>query len=83
MKSRPFKKLKWPPHVQDMSQVGSSDIADAKRCAITGVCYARTVGLMPPDKAYPRVCCPDDPAVKSYSQTAISTEGWIFAPYDG
>ncbi|HVX15901.1 MAG TPA: hypothetical protein VHC22_32255 [Pirellulales bacterium] len=83
MKSKRFKKLRWPPHVQDMDQIGSSDIADAKRCAITGVCYAREIGVLPAGDGWPSVYCPDHTLVSEKVRATARQEGWIFALYDG
>ena len=82
MKSKRFKKLTWPSHTLDMDSVGRSDIGDAKRCAMTGVCYAQEVGMLPHDDERPDVYCPDHPLVSDDIRTAIEQEGWIFCPFD-
>lgn len=79
MKNNKFKKLTWPSQSQTMSHAGHTDIADAKRCAMTAVCYAKTIGLID-DTKYPDVYTPDDAKSMGYSMALIRNEGWIFAP---
>ncbi len=74
-----FKKLTWPSLAQTMSHAGNTDIADAKRCAMTAVCYAKTIGLID-DTKYPDVYTPDDAVELGYDKNKIRKEGWIFAP---
>jgi hypothetical protein len=81
MKLATFRQLVWPTHVQTMDDVGNTDIGDAKRCAMTAVCYANMLGMLGPQQGYPSVFTPDD-AGNSYDQDAIRQEGWIFAPHD-
>lgn len=83
MRSHAFRNLKWPDDNQKMSEIGISDLNDAKRCALTAVCYAKTVGLLDADfpnlEVYPDVYLPSD-ADKAYNQELFAKEGWIFAP---
>lgn len=79
MKSTKFKGLKWPPITQSMESLGDSDIVDAKRAAMTCVCYARTVGMLE-GNTYPQVYTPADMSDKAGQ---IQKEGWIFFPHDG
>ena len=78
MKSEEFGNLPWPPHQTTMRSVGNSDIGDAKRCAMTGLCYAATVGMIQGD--WPLVYVPSDADRETYDQEDIRSEGWIFAP---
>jgi hypothetical protein len=78
MKCHLFRKLRWPSAATQMTNVGNSDIGDAKRCAMTAVCYAATLGM---DKGlttmqYPPVVLPDS----TCDSNVIKAEGWIFAP---
>ena len=81
LKSRPFRRLKWPTQAQSMESVGNTDIADAKRASMTAVCYASTIGLVPDLLACPFVLTPD--AVSNSNDNdkqSIELEGWIFTP---
>jgi hypothetical protein len=80
MKCGAFCPLIWPGSNEDMRTIGASDIADAKRCAITAVCYAMTVRLIPIDPCYPKVVLPDDALACGCDRSHIQAEGWIFAP---
>src|SRR5262249_15113086 len=82
MKSKKFNELVWAEQRQTMKHVGNTDIADAKRCAMTAVCYAMTVGIIEHDRLYPLVFHPFDEEASSYELDKIRREGWIFAPYD-
>lgn len=77
--SADFKKLNDPDTNNQMSNLNKSDIADAKHCAMTAVCYAKTIGLID-DTEYPDVYTPDDAKSMGYSMDLIRNEGWIFAP---
>ena len=79
-KSNTFKKLRWGRH--RMKTVGKTDIADAKRCVMTAVCYAMEVGILRRIAGYPRIYLPDHRLARSFNAEAITKEGWIFAPYD-
>jgi hypothetical protein len=80
--SKQFQKLKWPPYPEEMKVVGNKDIADAKICAMTGVCYAMEVGVMERRPEYPPIYLPDHLFIEDLRKDAIPKEGWIFAPYD-
>ena len=58
---------------------GDSDIADAKRAAMTCVCYAKTVGLLG-ENAFPEGCARSDMIAEKAEQ--IKREGWIFFPHE-
>lgn len=76
MKSKQFRDLEWPIAPTPMKNVGASDIADAKRAAMTCVCYAATVGKINGD--YPAVHVPSD--ANGNNAKTIQNEGWIFSP---
>jgi hypothetical protein len=78
MKSRLFRNLRWPRAAMQMTNVGDSDIGDAKRCAMTAVCYAATVRMEESltTAQYPPVFLPDN----TRNSNLITREGWIFAP---
>ncbi|MBF0633989.1 MAG: hypothetical protein HQK85_04975, partial [Nitrospinae bacterium] len=82
MKSEEFRKLNWPnnetSNETSMENLGKGDIADAKRAAMTCVCYAATVGKINGD--YPTVHAPSDADSKKYNLETIKKEGWIFSP---
>ncbi|MBD3400002.1 MAG: hypothetical protein GF399_06690 [Candidatus Coatesbacteria bacterium] len=78
-KSTKYQKLDDPDTNYPMSRLGNTDIADAKRCAMTAVCYAKTIGLID-NTNYPEVYTPDDASAMGYDMCAIRKEGWIFAP---
>ncbi|WP_145374849.1 DUF429 domain-containing protein [Symmachiella dynata] len=78
MKSAKFKRLHWPSESQSMDNAGKSDIADAKRCAMTAFVYAASVGKLKCEKC-PNILTPDD-ADELIRKSALNTEGWIFAP---
>lgn len=80
MKSKAFKQLTWPPHSQDMGQIGNSDIADAMRCAMTGFCYAAQLEMFEPKGSFPALWLPDDALVAGINRERLRTEGWIFSP---
>ena len=77
MRSDTFKNLKWPEDDLKMSELNISDLSDAKRCAITAICYAKTIGLLdtnfPDLGAYPYVNLPCD-ADEKYSQELFNKE---------
>jgi len=79
-KSKPFSKLKWPAFGESMADAGNKDIADARICAMTGVCYAMQVGMIDNNGTAPPVCCPDDERISDEAKKRIASEGWIFAP---
>lgn len=79
MKAAVFRLLAWPHHEQTMDHVGNTDIGDAKRCAMTAVCYAAMLGMLGSGGGYPPLYTPDD-AGTEYNQDDIGVEGWIFAP---
>lgn len=78
MECRTFKELRWPNAATQMTNVGNSDIGDAKRCAMTAVCYAATLGMEEglTTAQYPPVILPDS----TRDSDVITAEGWIFAP---
>jgi hypothetical protein len=85
MKCRQFKYSQWPAQgsalPQTMDQVGDRDIADAKRCAMTGVCYAATVGMFGnAEHSYSQVYLPERRHNITYDYTLLPREGWIFCP---
>jgi hypothetical protein len=90
LKSRSFCRLRWPAEAQTMRNVGNSDIADAKRAAMTAVCYASSIGLIPQQLTCtgatsgllpcPPVLTPDEASEAEYDRAAIDREGWIFTP---
>lgn len=83
MHSNAFKELCWPPTEQAMKQLGKSDIADAKRCAMTAVCYAVTVGMLNQQgNQYPDIWLPNDPLTNFIYKfpPLVPDEGWIFFP---
>ena len=80
MKSGSFKKMTWPPYSQDMASIGSTDITDAKRCAMTGVCYAAFVGMNSALNGLPPVITPDDVQTDDFDPALLESEGWIFCP---
>jgi hypothetical protein len=79
MKSAAFRRLTWPQPEQTMDGVGNNDIGDAKRCAVTSVCYAAMFGMLGAGGGHPPLYTPDD-AGTEYNQDDIGVEGWIFAP---
>ena len=78
MKSEQFKRLQWPTSTQDMEELENSDIADAKRSAMTGVCYASRLGIISTDVVYPDVWMPDE--ATGIQAARVAKEGWIFSP---
>lgn len=82
LKSTAFGNLKWPAAPQTMATVGNSDIADAKRCAMTGVCYAAKLGMLGQAAGnYPDVWLPGDQCNGiSCNCALLQQEGWIFCP---
>ena len=80
LKSPQFRNLLWPLLKQSMGDVGNTDIADAKRCAFTGICYAATVGLLRPPPDWPTVFLPSEATSGEIAVELIQKEGWIFAP---
>ena len=62
-----------------MDDAGKTDIADAKRCAMTGFVYAVSVGKLEYKKC-PTILTPDDATGEEIRKLALKTEGWIFAP---
>jgi len=81
-KSAQFNELVWPTPPQTMRDVGETDIADAKRCSMTAVCYAATLHIITPQGPFPEVVLPDDAWADKYEPQAIQQEGWIFVPRD-
>jgi hypothetical protein len=80
--SRQFKALKWPAYQERIADLGNKDIADAKVCAMTGLCYAMAAGLIPSQAGYPLVYLPDHPLTSDIRREVIPEEGWIFTPFD-
>lgn len=79
MKSKLFKSLSWPQTSESMNVIGKSDIADAKKCAMTAFCYAVELGIVTTEINTPQVWMPDE-ATDSVCSDSIPAEGWIFAP---
>ena len=80
MKSELFKRLVWPLHLRDMGNIGSSDIADAMRCAMTGMCYAAHLGMITSNPDFPMLWMPDEVPDSELNRESIESEGWIFSP---
>lgn len=80
--SKEFMALSWPRAEQTMENVGNSDIADAKRCAMTAVCYAAKLGMLGQAAGnYPDVWLPGNQCNGvSYNCALLQQEGWIFCP---
>jgi hypothetical protein len=80
MESHLFQNLEWPFSAQQMRKIGDSDVADAKLCAMTAVCYAATVKMDQRlnSQLYPRIFVP--PSDNTYDLNMVAQEGWIFAP---
>lgn len=79
MRSSAFRKLKWPEQKESMANAGNTDIADAKRCAMTGFVYAASIGKLDCGDC-PQILTPDDATDGEIKKSALETEGWIFAP---
>jgi hypothetical protein len=75
------KKVRWPAYEQEAGTLRSKDIADAKVCSLTAICYAMELGIISRDPKYPRIYLPDHPLAQTLDAKAILKEGWIFAPY--
>ena len=83
MKCRRFADLAWPGGSLTMSQHGKSDRDDAKRAAMTAVCYAAAVGIIPGATEYPAMLTPDDGIrAGACEEHLVTKEGWIFCPCD-
>lgn len=82
MKCDAFRALEWPKPTQSMAAVGNSDIADAKRCAMTGVCYAARLGMLGQARiTFPDIWLPGDQYNGiTYNCALLQQEGWIFCP---
>jgi hypothetical protein len=80
MKSSAFRKTQWPTDIQDMDSVGDTDIGDAKRCAMTAVCYAMTIGMLSQQPGYPTVVPPPTGKTTETDPVTLQREGWIFSP---
>lgn len=79
MKSAKFKQLLWPLESQSMADAGKSDIADAKRCAMTAYVYAASINKLA-NATCPRILTPDDATPEEIRKPSLRVEGWIFSP---
>ncbi|MCC5829254.1 MAG: hypothetical protein JJU36_07385 [Phycisphaeraceae bacterium] len=70
------------PKLANMGSVGSGDLADALRCAVTAACYGQTLGWLTPGNLsiiMPNVWTPWDNSFTG-KRCHLATEGWIWFP---
>ncbi|MEI8213104.1 MAG: hypothetical protein WCI02_13220 [Planctomycetota bacterium] len=76
---RRFMDLRWCDDEDTFRDLSADDENDAKRCSVTAMCYAKTIGILHSELHVPEVWLPNE-AGAEFDAERIRKEGWIFAP---